>query len=105
MRSIEDQMAEIRRRSSLYREKKEIRALSFLATGIGALIMAVLMLAPDVSGTVGRSSSVLGAMILGPEAGGYVIVALLSFTMGVIVTLLIQKERRIRKSTDKAVEL
>ena len=95
MRSIEDQITEIRRRSLLYREKKQIRALSFLASGIGVLLMAVLLLAPGVSGTVGISSSHLGATILGPEAGGYVIVALLAFALGIIVTLLIQKKKSI----------
>ena len=94
MRSIEDQMAEIRRRSSLYREKKQIRVLSLLAAGMGALLVAVLMFAPRVSGTVGSGSSVLGATILGPEAGGYVIVALLSFALGVIVTIITQKYRK-----------
>jgi len=94
MRSIEEQMSEIRRKSSLYREKKQIRRLSLLAAGMGALLMMVLMFAPGVSGTVGESSSVLGATILGPEAGGYVITALLSFALGIIVTLITQKYRK-----------
>ena len=94
MRSIEDQMDEIRRRSSLYREKKQISSLSLLAMAIGAMLMVVLMLAPGVSGTVGKSSSLLGATILGPEAGGYVIAALLSFALGIIVTLITQKYRK-----------
>ena len=94
MRSIEDQMDEIRRRSSLYQEKKQISSLSLLAMAIGAMLMVVLMLAPGVSGTVGKSSSLLGATILGPEAGGYVIAALLSFALGIIVTLITQKYRK-----------
>ena len=94
MRSIEDQMDEIRRRSSLYREKKQISSLSLLAMAIGAMLMVVLMLALGVSGTVGKSSSLLGATILGPEAGGYVIAALLSFALGIIVTLITQKYRK-----------
>lgn len=93
MRSIEDQITEIRRRSLLYREKKQIRALSLLATGLGALLVAVLVFAPGVSGTVGNSSSVLGSMILGPEAGGYVIVAIIAFTLGVTMSLIAVKRR------------
>ena len=95
MRSIEDQIIEIRRRSLLYREKKQIRALSLLASGLGVLLMAVLLLAPGVSGTVGIGSSHLGATILGPEAGGYVIAALISFALRVIVTIITQKYRNI----------
>ena len=102
MRSIEDQITEIRRRSLLYREKKQVRALSFLATGLGVLLVAVLVFAPGVSGTVGNSSSVLGSMILGPEAGGYVIVALLAFALGIIVTLITQKYRKIAETMNDA---
>ena len=94
MRSIEEQMSEIRRRSSLYREKKQIRRPSLLAAGMGAMLVMILMFAPGVSGPVGESSSLLGATILGPEAGGYVITALLSFALGVIVTIITQKYRK-----------
>ena len=100
MRSIEDQMAEIRRRSLLYREKKQIRALSLLASGLGILLMAVMMFAPGVSQTVGISNSVLGAMILEPEAGGYVIVALLAFSLGIMVTIITQKYRKTDEMQD-----
>jgi hypothetical protein len=96
MRSIEDQMAEIRRRSSLYREKRQIRTLSLISAGIGFLLMAVLVIAPGVNGIVAQSSSVLGSMILGPVAGGYVIVSILAFALGVIVILIIQKSRDVK---------
>jgi len=39
--------------------------------------------------------SYLGSTIVGPEAGGYVIVALLAFALGVIGTILIQKKKGI----------
>lgn len=97
MRSIEDQITEIRQRSLLYRGKRQIRALSLLASGIGVLLMAVLMIAPGVNRTVGISSSHLGAMILGPEAGGYVIVALLACTLGILITIITQKYRKQKK--------
>ena len=93
MRSIEDQISEIRRRKSLYTTKKQVRRLSYLATVMGLLLIAVLMLAPGVKGTVGLTGSHLGATILGPEAGGYVIVALLSFALGILITIITQKYR------------
>lgn len=93
MRSIEDQISEIRRRKSLYTTKKQARRLSYLATGMGLLLIAVLMFAPGVKGTVGLTGSHLGATILGPEAGGYVIVALLSFALGILITIITQKYR------------
>jgi hypothetical protein len=93
MRSIEDQISEIRRRRSLYAAKKQLRRLSCLATAMGVLLLAVLMSAPGVKGTVGLAGSHLGATILGPEAGGYVIVALLSFALGILITIITQKYR------------
>ena len=95
MRSIEEQIKVIHRRSSLYRERKQIRMLSFAAAGIGALLTAVLMFAPEVKGTVGFFGTHLGATILGPEAGGYVITALLSFALGITVAIITQKYRKI----------
>ena len=41
MRSIKDQMTEIRRRRGLYREKKQVRNLSILAAGMGILITLI----------------------------------------------------------------
>ena len=105
MRSIEEQISEIRRRSSLYREKKELRLLSLAATGVGALLLMVMILAPGVKGTMGFGVSHLGATILEPEAGGYVIVALLSFTLGVIITLITQKYRKTGKALKKTAPL
>jgi len=105
MRSIEEQISEIRRRSSLYREKKEIRLLSLAATGVGALLLMVMILAPGVKGTMGFGVSHLGATILEPEAGGYVIIALLSFTLGVIITLITQKYRKTGKALKKTAPL
>lgn len=108
MRSIEYQMTEIRRRSSIYAAKKQICRLSALATGMGILLIAVLMYAPGVTGTIGFSNSTLGATILGPKAGGYIIVALLSFALGILITMITQKYRNnnndVLNSTGKVEE-
>lgn len=95
MRSIKDQMTEIRRRRGLYREKKQVRNLSILAAGMGILLMAVMIFAPGVRGAVDFAGTHLGATILGSETGGYVIVALLSFALGILITLITQKYRKI----------
>jgi hypothetical protein len=42
----------------------------------------------------------MGSTILGPEIGGYVIVALLAFSLGIIVTRLIQKYQSLKKQSD-----
>ena len=102
MRSIEEQITEIHKRRSVYKEQKQIRRLSVVAAGISVLLVAVMFLAPGVQGTVGTSSAYLGSTILGPEAGGYVIVALLAFALGIIVALITQKYRKIRNLREES---
>ena len=105
MKTIEAQMAEIGRRKRYYRARRAERRLAGLCAGLCALLIAALMLAPGVTGSpVGASGSVLGATILGPEAGGYVIVALLAFGLGVVAALLIQKRQRIKADADEKKE-
>ncbi len=106
MRSVEEQMKEINRRRTIYTEQKKIRRLTGLATVLGILLISAMLYIPGVRGNVETVNlSYLGSTILGPEAGGYVIVALLAFALGVTVTLMIQKKRKINESTGKAVEL
>ena len=100
MRSIEEQITEINRRREHYTNKKQCRGLSVAATVLSLLLISLMIYAPRVSGQIDmKYSSLLGATILGPETGGYVIVALLAFALGVIVTLLIQKRRIINDNS------
>ena len=66
MRSIEDQISEIRRRKSLYTTKNQVRRLSYLATVMGLLLIAVLMFAPGVKGT-GRVQVLSGISFVYPS--------------------------------------
>lgn len=94
MRSVEEQMKEINRRRTIYTEQKKIRRLTGLATVLGILLISAILYIPGVRGNVETVNlSYLGSTILGPEAGGYVIVALLAFALGVTVTLMIQKKK------------
>ena len=97
MRNVEEQMREIRRRKVYYQTKKQMRVLAELSTVLTALLFAALLFAPDITGTVSQTTgSVLGATILGPKAGGYIIVALLSFALGIVVTILALKRRTLQ---------
>lgn len=99
MRSIEDQMKEILRRKEYYLAFKQFRRFAFLGSGIGFLLIAALLLVPGIQGTVTQpAASALGATILGPEAGGYVIVALLAFALGIVAALTAQKRRKMKES-------
>lgn len=106
MRSIEEQMIEIQRRKFVYAEQKGIHRMTGLAAGLCLLLIGVLVFAPGVIGSSGSGGIYFyGATILGPEVGGYVIVAILAFALGIIVTILIQKKRRIDENTRKVVKV
>ena len=97
MRSIEEQIAEISRKKSYYTERKRIRNLSFLAAGMA---VAALLFVPNITGTVGTGNTLLGSMILGSETGGYIIVALLAFSLGITITIITQRSSNNHKDRD-----
>ena len=95
MRSIEAQMKEILRRKEAYLAQRQAQRLAGLGAGLGMLLTVALLLAPGITGAAPQPrASTLGATILGPEAGGYVIVGLLAFALGVVITLLIQRRKK-----------
>ena len=97
MRSVEDQITEIGRRKNRYLIIRQLRKLYTLTCGLGMMLIAAFIFAPNTEGYVGQGdTSYLGATILGPEAGGYVIVALLAFALGVLCTIITQKHRRLK---------
>ena len=106
MRTEQELMQEIRWRKKLYRTQKQFRRLVTAGAGIGALLLAALILAPNIrgNGSEHMTSTTLGATILGPEAGGYVIVALLAFAMGIVVSMIILKRKQIKVLEDKKEE-
>lgn len=97
MRSVEEQMTEILRLKAQYTLKKEIRRLSTAAAGLAVILIAAVIRVPAMTDTVSAGSmSVYGSTILGSEAGGYVIVALLAFALGIVTTTALQKAKRLK---------
>ena len=88
--STDEAMAEIMRRkiSILDRKRKNMNmALSAAAIVLFAMLISTIAL---IKGSSAESAdvSVYGSFILGEEAGGYILVALLAFILGVVVTIL-----------------
>ena len=52
----------------------------------------------SLAGGASVRPTALGAFLLGPEAGGYVIVALIAFALGIALTLAAQKYRRMNQT-------
>ena len=107
MRSNEELMKEILKRKKAYQAKRKLRRLEIAGAGLGALLIAALILAPGISGSSNLAQgpiSTLGATILGPEAGGYVIVALLAFALGIAVSQIILKRKQLKALDDTKEE-
>ena len=97
--TTEEAMLEIRKRSNkivIGRCRRECRILSGL---VGVLSIVLLLTVSALPGEKGVASekSVYGAFLLNREAGGYVLVALLAFAMGVAITVLCQRYKKMKK--------
>ena len=98
MRSNEELMKGILQRKAVYLAQRQMRRLAMVGAGLATLLIAMLVIVPGITGSEEQYAAYsMGAMILGPETGGYVIVALLAFALGIVVTILIQKHRQVEK--------
>ncbi|MBO4681521.1 MAG: hypothetical protein J5623_06415 [Clostridiales bacterium] len=92
MRSIDEQMNEIRRRKDIYAEAKSLRKkmIAESATGIAclALMISAAIFLPNIN-IVRDDAPILqyGSMIQSLPVIGYVLIALLAFATGVAMTL------------------
>ena len=80
-------MREILRRKAAYRARRQVHRLAAVEVGLMALLAAALVAAPALARperAAQAAPSVMGATILGPEAGGYALVALLAFCLGAL---------------------
>ena len=102
MRSIDDQMTEIFKRSDILKEKKKVSsALIGYAVSIAACLAVLVMAGIMISGlnTEDSASSMsrYGSLIITAPYMGYVIVGLLTFILGILATLLCKKMVELKK--------
>jgi len=102
--SIDESMTEILSRGRKLKENNKIRRQMILlavsaATILVLLIVTLYQYTGSGSGTAGTSA--YGALMVSDEAGGYVLVGVLSFIVAVIVTLICIKIADRNKSTKK----
>ena len=91
-------MKGILQRKAVYLAQRQMRRLTAVGAGLAALLMTMLFIVPGITDSGEQYTAyAMGATILGPETGGYVIVALLAFALGIVVTILIQKHRQMKK--------
>jgi uncharacterized BrkB/YihY/UPF0761 family membrane protein len=84
-------MREFEKRTVLQQKKKRKRVSTALFSGVGALsVMLIVALSAVTDPTVpGQGESSYGSFLLSQEAGGYLIVALLGFVIGILLTFAI----------------
>lgn len=98
VRRIEDQKEQIKKLRSYYCERKRVKRLTGAAAAVCLTLMAAVFIAPSITGDINfLELHYFGATILGPEVGGYVIVGLLAFTLGMLITFIILKYRKLKK--------
>ncbi|MBR3635054.1 MAG: hypothetical protein IKN47_02565 [Lachnospiraceae bacterium] len=88
--SDEDALKEVLKRKKTVTRKRNAKASAYLA-GVSAILFAALVsvisLFPQGSSVSGSTASVYGSFLLGRQAGGYVLVSVIAFILGVTVTL------------------
>lgn len=101
MRSSEELMEGVRKKKARIIAERKQRRLAVVGTVLAASLAAMLIVAPGHAvSTEQHTATVMGSTILGSAAGGYVIVALLAFALGIMVTILIRKHNSIRKTIE-----
>ena len=102
MKDREAKLDEVFRRAEAVRRRQEENRARLLGGATAALALALIVL---IGGFAGRGAEIrgtaLGAFLLGPEAGGYVIVALIAFALGIAAAMLAQKHRHIKQREGK----
>lgn len=92
MRSQDEQLSEILRRSDKIREKTALRNHMIMeaATSLVCLAFVILSVAkmPDAIAASDSSSTNYGSLILSSQNMGYVVVGVLAFILGVCITML-----------------
>lgn len=102
----QEALAEILRRTKRIQAERDRRTTTCLQTAASvlscALILAIVLL-PDRS-AITPGESFFGSLLLSQEAGGYVLTAVIAFSLGVAVTLACLRYRQANESLDKAQE-
>ena len=88
MRSVEEQMIEINRRRKRYEYRRKNIVTAILGAALFVALVSVMVIAPNANESIEQNSvTVLGSTIFDEKVGGYVLVALIAFSLGICVSL------------------
>ena len=95
--STEEALSEIMRRRNIVivrRKQKQNRIISAASVALTALLILVIHYATETGrASPGSEGTVYGSFLMGFEAGGYILTALIAFVLGSIVTVLCIRNR------------
>ena len=105
--TTEEAVAEIMRRSDQIIIRRDRRACRRLSGAAGALLTALVLVSALLPETAAPAynGSVYGSFLLSAEAGGYVLAAVIAFALGVAVTLLCLKRKKLSSEDKKKEEI
>ncbi|MBQ9662975.1 MAG: hypothetical protein IJV40_07515 [Oscillospiraceae bacterium] len=96
MRTTEEALTEILRRAEIMKKEHELRRLGFLSTLACVLTVGLIVLVSRATGSPAQEgNAVMGAFLLGPEVGAYVLVAIAALITGMSLSTLIYRKREL----------
>lgn len=89
-------LREIMRRSEIIKKKKDYKKLYTLTASASSLLLVLVVFIVGLGGieAAGTDRTAYGSFLLSPQAGGYVLTAVIAFGVGVLLTILTQKHRK-----------
>ena len=92
----EARLREIMRRSEMIKDRKDYKKLYALTASASSLLLALAVSIVGFGGieAAGTDWAAYGSILLSPQAGGYVLTAVIAFGVGVLLTVLILKYRK-----------
>ena len=101
--TLDESVQEFSRRKSRLEKKRHDRVSKTLFSGVGVLSVMLGVALFNVTGLniPGQGGSSYGSFLLGQDAGGYVIVAVIAFLLGILLTFAILHRNGRLKSKNK----
>ena len=97
--TAKESLQEVLDRSERVKQERECRRLGFFSLGVCALLLTLtlaLASVPDLPQS--DSGSAMGSFLLKAQTGGIVAAVVLAFTLGVLVTLLLIRRKKLEST-------
>ncbi len=87
--TLDESVAEFEKRKKFAEKKRHKRNERALFSGVGVLSVMLIISLFNVIGlnAPGQGNSNYGSFLLSPESGGYIVVAIIAFVLGILLTI------------------